>query len=74
MTQQARFSQSRNDMYWSIYDECDGFVRWAGYDDEYWWDNVATTEQARVRIGKSGRRYTIDFSTGAVSVDHTGAE
>lgn len=65
----AEFSQSRNDMYWKVYVPEDGFVRWGGYDDDYWWNNVSKSDRARTRIGeKTGRVYLIDFKTGRVTV------
>lgn len=66
---QANFSQSRNDMYWSIYDLGEGRITWTGYDDGYWWGNVAKNEKWRTRVGaKTGRTYTLDPLTNMVSV------
>lgn len=66
---QAKFSQSRNDMYWKYSDAEDGFIRWVGYDDANWWDNVAPTAHARTRVGPdTGRIYTIDFTTGEITI------
>lgn len=66
----AEFSQSRNDMYWKLYAGPDGFIRWGGYDDANWWDNVSKAAHARQRTGKeTGRVFTIDFDTGFVSIE-----
>ena len=66
---EAEFSQSRNDMHWSIYAGEDGFVRWGGYDDDYWWDKVSPTDSARNRVGKvTGRTYRLDHETCAVEI------
>lgn len=66
---QAKFSQSRNDMYWTAWDTVDGYVRWTGYDDANWWDNVSTRPAAFTRTGpKSGKTYTLNFETGDVIV------
>lgn len=59
----AKFSQSRNDMYWTHFDLDDGFIRWIGYDDANWWENVAPKADTS-RVGKeSGRTYTLDYNT-----------
>lgn len=66
---EAKFSQSRNDMHWSVFTLEDGFIRWGGYDDAYWWDNVSKADHTRTRTGeKSGKVYVIDFVTGEVWV------
>lgn len=65
----AEFSQSRNDLHWSIYTSEDGFIRWGGYDDANWWDNVSNTDHAMNRVGpKSGRVYRIEFDTRVVTI------
>ena len=47
---QARFQQLRNDLFWEIFDREQGkFIKWMGYDDSYWWNNVAKSEQFQVR-------------------------
>ncbi len=66
---QANFSQSRNDMHWSIYSLDDGRIAWAGYDDSNWWDNVSPTDAARNRIGKvTGLTYRLNHETNEVEV------
>lgn len=66
---QAEFRIYRNDMFWDFHKiDCDnGFefvkVKWTGYNDDYWWNNVATTEEAQVRVGSNGRKYRINFRT-----------
>lgn len=67
----AESRHSRNDLYWVIYflDMVTGeFIklRWIGYNDGFWWNNVAPTEQARVIKGTNGKSYRIDFNTGEV--------
>lgn len=67
--EKAEFSQSRNDMRWKLYDREDGYIRWGGYNDRNWWDNVAPTDSARNRVGKvTGRTYRLDHRTGEVVV------
>jgi hypothetical protein len=71
---QAEFTSLGRDLYWKVYAGTDGFVRWGGYDDRNWWDNVAPTDHARTRFGKAtGRRFVIDFATGAVTVSEVEA-
>ena len=66
---EAEFSQFRNDLYWKVFDLKDGFVRWGGYDDAYWWNSVSKHDSTRKRTGKvTGRIYEIDFDTGKVFV------
>ena len=65
----ANFTKIRNDMYWSILDPQDGFIRWSGYDDGYWWDNVSKSDRACARIGEiTGRIFIIDFNSGDVTI------
>lgn len=65
----ATHTQLSNDLYWKVYAGEDGFVRWFGYNDRNWWDNVAPLEHTRTRVGKvTGRKFTIDFTTGEVTV------
>lgn len=61
---QARFQRLRNDLFWEVFDrEQDKFIRWMGYDDSYWWNNVANSEQFQVR-GK----YRLDPFTNEVRI------
>lgn len=66
---EATFDQLRNDLYWKVYAGEDGFIRWTGYDDRNWWENVAPTDAARTRVGKvTGRVFRLDHSSGRVEV------
>ena len=65
---QAEFSQSRNDMCWKVFDLKDGFVRWNGYDDDYWWKNISIKPEWQARTMESGRTYTLNPETGDVFV------
>ena len=70
MTNKAKFQASRNDLHWSLYTIDDGFIRWTGYDDANWWDNVSVRPEAYIKIGqKTGTRYIIDFKTCEVRHD-----
>lgn len=47
---QARFNTLFNDLIWEIFDqETQKFIIWQGYNDQYWWDNVSTSDQFQVR-------------------------
>lgn len=66
---EAEFSQSRNDLYWKVFDQQDKFVRWAGYDDDFWWENVAKDPKRFTRVGAvSGKTYYLDPHTSKVTV------
>lgn len=61
----------RNDLFWEMcfFDMITNeFVnlRWTGYNDGFWWNNVAPTEQARVKKVNNGKSYKIDFATNEV--------
>ena len=44
----ARFNQISRDLFWEVFDG-EKYIRWSGYDDNFWWNNVANTEQFQVR-------------------------
>jgi len=57
----ATFNCHSRDLYWSRF--IDGETcRWSGYDDGYWWTNVAKSEQFQIRTHKD-RRYRLDPDT-----------
>lgn len=64
----ARFEKLRNDLFWYFYDWNDNGKRysWQGYDDAYWWNEVAKTDQFQVR-GK----YRLNPFTGEVDEINT---
>lgn len=42
----ARHNKIGNDLFWEILDfETNKFIKWCGYDDDYWWNNVATSKE-----------------------------
>ena len=63
----AEFQALGNDLYWKLYDTQDGFIRWTGYDDQNWWQNVAPAKRDRTGL-RSGLTYRINFETGDVEV------
>ena len=40
-TEKAKFTHLNRDLFWRLYTLEDGSIRWTGYDDSNWWDNVA---------------------------------
>ncbi len=47
-TKKARFQQLSNDLFWEVFDG-EKFIKWQGYNDAYWWDNVAKSDTFQVR-------------------------
>jgi len=65
----ADFDRHRNDLYWKVWAGDDKFIRWIGYDDANWWNNVSHAEHVRTRVGPAtGRVFTIDFATCEVTI------
>jgi len=64
MKHSAKFTRIGNDLYWTI--SIDGNkLEWVGYNDSFWWKNIATNEEYSTRtIGK--RKFKIDFRTNIV--------
>ena len=63
-TMNARFQKLYNDLFWEIFDrEQDEFIKWQGYNDSFWWNNVANSEQFQVR-----GIYRLDPFTNTVSL------
>lgn len=54
----ARFSQLSNDLFWSIYVNGET-IRWIGYNDAYWWNNVAKTDQFLIKES-GGKKYQLN--------------
>jgi hypothetical protein len=67
-TTHATFTSLNNDLYWKVFDRNYNYVRWIGYDDRNWWENVATQESWRRRVGSDGRVYTLDPETNRVRI------
>lgn len=72
---EARLSQSRNDLHWSVSTGVDGIIRWVGYDDSFWWDRVSGTERFRQKVGSvSGCIYTLNPDSDTVTVSAPAAQ
>lgn len=72
LTGRAEFRIHRNDMFWSccLYTYEDGefewyHIRWSGYNDAYWWDNVSEKASIVVCKGDKGteKKFKLDYKT-----------
>ena len=60
----ARFQKLYNDLFWEVFDsKQQKFIKWQGYNDAYWWDNVAISDQFQIR-----GEYRLDPFTNTVSI------
>lgn len=65
----ANFGKSGNDLFWELVTldpQSDHIhhVRWEGYADGFWWNNVAPRARARLRRCACGQWFCIDFRSG----------
>lgn len=60
----ATFNVFSRDLFWSLF-IAGATCRWTGYDD-YWWNNVATSDEFQVREHK-GKRYRLNPETNEVT-------
>ena len=66
--EKVRFECLGNDLFWDccFWKENEWFhCSWTGYDDDYWWNNVAPTKKIQTVTGNNGTKVTveIDFHT-----------
>jgi hypothetical protein len=60
----ARFQKIYNDLFWEVFDsKQQKYIKWQGYNDSYWWDNVAISDQFQIR-----GEYRLDPFTNTVSI------
>ena len=60
----ARFQKLYNDLFWEVFDsKQQKYIKWQGYNDSYWWDNVAISDQFQIR-----GEYRLDPFTNTVSL------
>lgn len=67
----AEFSIHRNDMFWKccLLDSNNGFeffhVRWDGYNDSFWWDNVSEKASVAICKGTKGteKKFKLNYET-----------
>ena len=64
----AEFDKLSRDLFWSIYTPDGELIRWSGYDDNYWWYNVAHTEKFTDRKDNKGNIWRLDANTDEVSL------
>jgi len=66
----VRFDKISNDLFWDIFDSDEGkTIRWSGYNDNFWWQNIATSDQFQIR-GK----YRLNPFNNTVSIEEWTAE
>ena len=72
LTGKAKFSISRNDMFWRccLYTREDGefewyLPEWSGYNDAYWWDNVSEEASVVTCRGDKGteKKFKLNYET-----------
>ena len=71
LTGRAEFRISRNDMFWSCCildwgEVCEAFhIRWSGYNDTNWWDNVSEKASIVTCKGDNGteKKFKLDYKT-----------
>ena len=75
----AKASQYRNDIYWEFVTPITfkgknlkvvggEILKWVGYDDENWWNNVANQESTKQRTDKLGNIWEINFTSTRVKL------
>lgn len=71
LTGRAEFSIHRNDMFWNCcLLDCDNnfefyHIRWSGYNDANWWDNVSEKASVVTCKGDKGteKKFKLDYKT-----------
>lgn len=64
---QARFQQLRNDLFWEIFDRAENkFIKWSGYNDNFWWSEVARSDNFQLR-----GEYRLNPFTNEVTIEIT---
>lgn len=74
MKNEAEFNQLRNDLYWTWYhstyqgsEHHFNKLSWVGYDDDYWWNSIATQAGKNIRVCSCGKQFKLDYQTNYVS-------
>ena len=72
LTGKAEYNKSVNDLYWkcTLYTYEDGefewyHISWWGYNDDFWWNNVAEERSVVTCIGDKGteKKFKLDYRT-----------
>ena len=61
----AQFSSIGRDLYWKVH-VAGEIIRWTGYDDRYWWDNVSVSTCFQIRKSERGVFYRLNPETDKV--------
>lgn len=59
-----QYAHLSNDLFWTAYHhDGDHFEKmsWTGYNDAYWWHNVAPTEQFLIKACKCGKKFKLNI-------------
>ena len=65
----ATFSSIGKNMYWLADFPQDGTIRWVGYDDKYWWNNISEKDEFRIRTGPAtGNTYKLNPQNNIVTI------
>jgi len=59
--QMANFQKFSNDLIWDI--QCHERVRWTGYNDQHWWNEVSTKPGYNRSECRCGKCFEINFRT-----------
>ena len=72
LTGKAKFDINRNDMFWTccLFEHRDGefewyHIKWFGYNDDYWWDNVSEKASIVTCKGDKGaeKKFKLNYKT-----------
>lgn len=55
----ASTDRLQNDIFFSFYTS-DETMRWTGYNDAYWWNQVSKSDQFQIKTAKNGTRYRLN--------------
>ena len=72
----AEFSSLGRDLFWKLpileyYGNSNAYfeiLRWTGYDDANWWNNVSNKEQFQIKGAKNGKKYKLNPETNEVEI------
>ena len=61
----AKYSRFGRDLYWRFHHNNESHT-FAGYDDDYWWNNIAVKPGVHEL---NGYKYSLDYLTSVVTVE-----
>jgi hypothetical protein len=61
----AKFESYSRDLFWSVF-IAGSTLRWTGYNDDYWWNSVAPTDDFQVREHE-GKKYRLNPRTSEIT-------